>query len=186
MGPSILEMIVKWRAGYVYDEWQELFLHRYEHFGIDGLEEFARRHKSHILQPFDMISYTLKARNECLKCFEYPCHSFNFPIQPNAKITEDMIESYLLRILNTLDTRYKARVGVSRNLMSHAPMPTPALTFYRCEHDNFSETEMEGGAGKKDGQGQCPKSRSEWPASLPGRQRGGGAVNKWRQKLLRT
>ena len=134
-GPSILGMIVNWRAGYVYDDWQELFLHRYEYFGIDGLEEFARRHKSHILQPFDMTSYTLKVKKQgCLECFKYPCHSINFPIQPNAQITEDMIESYLLRILNTLDTSYKARVGVSRIVMSHAPMPTPVLTFYRCEH----------------------------------------------------
>ena len=120
---------------YVYDEVQELFFHGYEHYGIDGLDEFARRHKAHIMKPYDMSTYELRG------C---PCRSFNFPLQPNINITNDMIEGYLLKILNTLGTSFKARVGVSRILMSRAPTPTPVLKFYRCEHDNFSQQEVEG------------------------------------------
>ena len=74
-------------CGYVYDEYQELFFHGYEHYGVAGLGEFARRHKSHIMKPFDMSAYELKG------C---PCRSFNFPLQPNTKISEEMIEGYLL------------------------------------------------------------------------------------------
>ena len=120
---------------YVYDEVQELFFHGYEHYGIEGLDEFARRHKAHIMKPYDMSTYELRG------C---PCRSFNFPLQPNINITNDMIEGYLLKLLNTLGTSFKARVGVSRILMSRAPTPTPVLKFYRCEHDNFSQQEVEG------------------------------------------
>ena len=120
---------------YVYDEVQELFFHGYEHYGIEGLDEFARRHKAHIMKPYDMSTYELRG------C---PCRSFNFPLQPNINITNDMIEGYLLKILNTLGTSFKVRVGVSRILMSRAPTPTPVLKFYRCEHDNFSQQEVEG------------------------------------------
>ena len=120
---------------YVYDEVQELFFHGYEHYGIEGLDEFARRHKAHIMKPYDMSTYELRG------C---PCRSFNFPLQPNINITNDMIEGYLLKILNTLGTSFKARVGVSRILISRAPTPTPVLKFYRCEHDNFSQQEVEG------------------------------------------
>ena len=58
------------------------------------------------------------------------CNAFN-----------EMLEGQLLRILNTLGTSFKTRVGVSRNLMSRAltPTPTPVLKFYRCEHSNFTE-----------------------------------------------
>ena len=130
---------------YVYDEWQELYFHGYEHYGVEGLDEFARRHKSHILQPFDMTAYNLRVKKQgCYECLQYPCRSFNFPIQPNTKISEEMLEGYLLRILNTLGTSYKARVGVSRILMSRTPTPTPVFKFYRCEHDNFTQQEIEG------------------------------------------
>ena len=122
-------------CGYVYDEYQELFFHGYEHDGVNGLDDFARLHKAHILKPFDMTTYELRG------C---PCRSFNFRLQPDIKITEQMIEAYLLKIMNTLGTSFKARVGVSRILMSHAPTPTPVLKFYRCEHDNFSQQEVEG------------------------------------------
>ena len=135
---------------YVYDEWQELYFHGYEHYGLEGLDHFARRHRSHILQPYDMTSYNLKVKKQsCPDCIRYPCRSFNFPLQPNIRITEQMIEGYLLNILNTLGTSLKAKVGVSRILMSCAPTPTPVLKFYRCEHDNFTEMEMEGVVGKK-------------------------------------
>ena len=60
-----------------------------------------------------------------------------------------MIEAYLLRNMNTLGTSFKARVGVSRILMAWAPTPEPVLNFYHCEHDKFTEIEMEGFAGKK-------------------------------------
>ena len=40
-------------------------------------------------------------------------------------------------------------MGVGRILMSRGNTPTPVLKFYRCEHDNFSEQEMEGMVGKK-------------------------------------
>ena len=120
---------------YVYDEVQELFFHGYEHYGIEGLDEFARRHKAHIMKPYDMSTYELRG------C---PCRSFNFPLQPNINITNDMIEGYLLKILNTLGTSFKTRVGVSRILMSRAPTPSPILKFYRCEHDNFTQEEIEG------------------------------------------
>ena len=132
-------------CNYIYDDWEELFMHGYQHFGVEGLEDFARRHMSHIRKPFDMTQYDLKVQKQgCPDCIKYPCRSFNFPLQPNTKISEDMIEAYLLRILNTLGTSFKARVGVSRILMSRVPTPKPHLKFYRCEHDNFSEQEMEG------------------------------------------
>ena len=118
---------------YVYNEVQELFFHGYEHYGIEGLDEFARRHKAHIMK-FYMSTYELRG------C---PCHSFNFPLQPNINITNDMIQGYLLKILNTLGTSFKAR-GVSQILMSRAPTPTPVLKFYHCEHYNFSQQEVEG------------------------------------------
>ena len=147
---------------YLYDVWQELFMHGYQHFGIEGLEDFACRHMSHILKLYDMSAYKLHG------C---PCRSFNFLLQPNmGKITEDIVEAYLLGILNTLGTSFKARVAVSRILMSRAPIPTPVLKFYRCEHDNFTEMEMEGMVGKnllrtdkanvKEGVG------ADWPTSL--------------------
>ena len=91
-----------------------------------------------------MTAYNLKVKKQgCPDCFRYPCRSFNFPMQPNIKTTEGIIQGYLLKILNTLGTSYKARVGVSHILMIHAstPTPTPVLKFYRCEHDNISEQE---------------------------------------------
>ena len=117
----------------VYDEWEELYFHGYEHYGVEALDEFAKSHKSHILKPFNMTSYQLRG------C---PCRSFNFPLQPNISITNDMISEYLLRILNTLGTSFKARVSCI--LMSRAPTPKPVLKYYCCEHDNFSQQEVEG------------------------------------------
>ena len=49
---------------YVYDEWQELYFHGYEHYLVEGLDEFARTHKSHILQSFDMTAYNLRVKNK--------------------------------------------------------------------------------------------------------------------------
>ena len=122
-------------CNYVYKDEEEVYFHGYQHFGIDGLWEFARAHKAHIMKSFDMSAYELKG------C---PCRSFNFPLEPEENITEKMIEGYLLRILKTLGTSFKARVGVSRILMSRVPTPTPVLKFYRCEHDNFMQQEVEG------------------------------------------
>ena len=113
---------------YVYKNEEEVYFHGYQHYGIPGLEDFARAHKAHIMKPYDMSAYELKG------C---PCRSFNFPLQPEEKITDESIQSHLLRILKTLGPSFKARVGVSRILMSRAPTPVPHLKFYRCEHDNF-------------------------------------------------
>ena len=120
---------------YVYEDEEELYFHGYDHYGIKGLYEFAKAHKAHIMKPYDMTAYEIRG------C---PCRSFNFALAPNSKITEEILEGYLLRIMNTLGTSFKARVGVSRILMSRVPTPTPEFKFYRCEHDNFSEQEVEG------------------------------------------
>ena len=36
---------------YLYNTVEELYFHGYENYGVEGLDEFARRHKHHILQP---------------------------------------------------------------------------------------------------------------------------------------
>ena len=131
-------------------QYEALYFHGYSHYGIEGLEEFALGHRSHILKAYDMTSYELKVKKQGYQdCYKYPCRSFNFPLQPNSKITEELLEGYLLRILNTLGTSFKARVGVSRILMSWAPTLTPVLKLYRCEHDQFTQQEVEGAIKKQ-------------------------------------
>ena len=132
-------------CNFQYEAQDDLCFHGYSHYGIEGLEEFALGHRSHILKAYDMTSYELKVKKQGYHdCYKYPCRSFNFPLQPNSKITEELLEGYLLRILNTLGTSFKARVRVSRILMSRAPTLTPVLKFYRCEHDQFTQQEVEG------------------------------------------
>ena len=86
------------------------------------------------MKPYDMTAYELKGCQ---------CHSFNFPLQPEQQIDDTLIKSYLLRILNTLGTSFKVRVGVSRILASRVPTPKPIFKFYRCEHDKFTQQEVE-------------------------------------------
>ena len=40
--------------------------------------------------------------------------------------------------------RYKVRVGVSRILTTRVPTKTPVFKFYHCEHDNFTQEEIQG------------------------------------------
>ena len=72
---------------YIFEDSDEKFFHGYQHYGIEGLEDFARAHKTYITKPFDMTAFQLQG------C---PCRSFNFPVEPNSQITTDMIQGYLL------------------------------------------------------------------------------------------
>ena len=87
------------------------------------------------MKPFDMTAYELGG------C---PCRSFNFPLQPEQQIDEELIKAYLLRILNTLGNSFKVRVGVSCILITRVPTPKPLFKFYRCEYHNFTQQEVQG------------------------------------------
>ena len=41
---------------FVYEDHDDLFFHGFIHFGIEGLKEFALRHKQHKMMPFDMTA----------------------------------------------------------------------------------------------------------------------------------
>ena len=120
---------------YVYVDEEDVLFHGYVHFGLKGLQEFALSHRAHITKPFDMNAYELGG------C---PFRSFNFPLQPEERIDEQLIESCLFKILKTLGTSFKVRVGLSRILTTRVPTPKPLFKFYRCEHDNFQQKEVEG------------------------------------------
>ena len=80
---------------YFYQDDEDGIFHGYDHFGMSGLREFAQAHKAHIMKPFDMTAYDLKG------C---PCRSFNFPLQPEQQIDEELVQGCLLKILKTLGT----------------------------------------------------------------------------------
>ena len=82
-------------CGYVYSDVEDGIFHGYDHFGLSGLHKFALAHRAHIMKPFDMTAYDLEG------C---PCRSFNFPLQPEQQIDEELVQGCLLKILKTLDT----------------------------------------------------------------------------------
>ena len=87
---------------YVYVDEEDVLFHGYVHFGLKGLQEFALSHRAHISTQFDMNAYQLGG------C---PCRSFNFPLQPEERIDEQLIESCLLRILKMLGNSLKSGCG---------------------------------------------------------------------------
>ena len=82
-------------CNYNYQDEEDGLFHGYDHFGLSGLRRFALSHRAHIMKPFDMTAYDLKG------C---PCRSFNFPLQPEQQIDEELVQGCLLKILKTLDT----------------------------------------------------------------------------------
>ena len=127
---------------FVYETREDLYFHGYDHKGLEGLKDFALRHKVHILQNWALNEYNLKLKD--LK--EMACRSFNYPLQPDIEPTEGQIQEQLTRILHTTGKAFKARLGISRILTNRKvdPGQKPVFMWYKSAHDMMTEHELKG------------------------------------------